>query len=83
MSLMLSQEEWVKRAQDIVLRLLEDKVVEVREKAALVLGGFVHCSFLPSTEKLLELFKKKCRTKINSSRKRPLNAIGSDDSDSE
>ena len=24
----------------------------------------MHCSFLPETDKLLELFKKKCRTKI-------------------
>lgn len=24
----------------------------------------MHCSFLPATDKLLELFKKKCRTKV-------------------
>jgi proteasome activator subunit 4 len=39
-------------------------VLEVREKSAEVLGGLLHCSFLPATDKLLELFKKKCRTKV-------------------
>lgn len=64
MMLVLSKREWVDLVQDIVLRLLEDKVVEVREKAAQVLGGLLHCKFLPSTEMLLELFKKKCQTKV-------------------
>lgn len=71
MPIVLSREEWVKQVQSIVLRLLEDSVLEVRVKAAQVLGGLLHCSFLPSTDKLLELFKKKCRTKIvkNSTRR--------------
>jgi proteasome activator subunit 4 len=46
------------------LRLLEDSVLEVREKSAEVLGGLIHTSFLPTTDNLLELFKKKCRTKV-------------------
>lgn len=71
MAIVLSQDEWVQRVQTIVLRLLEDAVLEVREKAAQVLGGLLHCSFLPATDKLLELFKKKCRTKVikNSTRR--------------
>lgn len=85
MSIVLSRDEWVAEVQVIVLRLLEDSVLEVREKAAQVkltffklpneifvqfrfpsqvLGGLLHCSFLPATDKLLELFKKKCRTKV-------------------
>ncbi|GAB0097686.1 proteasome activator complex subunit 4A-like [Sergentomyia squamirostris] len=64
MSIVLSRLEWVDVVQEIVLRLLEDTVLEVREKAAQVLGGLLHCSFLPATDKLLELFKKKCRTKV-------------------
>lgn len=64
MPIVLSHEKWVQQVQSIVLRLLEDSVLEVRVKAAQVLGGLLHCSFLPSTDKLLELFKKKCRTKI-------------------
>lgn len=64
MPVVLSKEEWIKQVQEIVLLLLEDSVLEVREKSAEVLGGLIHCSFLPTTETLLELFKKKCKTKI-------------------
>lgn len=64
MPIVLSRDEWVQQVQTIVLRLLEDTVLEVRVKAAQVLGGLLHCSFLPSTDKLLELFKEKCRTKV-------------------
>lgn len=65
MAIVLSRREWIDQVQEIVLRLLEDKVVEVREMAAQVLGGLLHCKFLPAaTEKLLELFKKKCQTKV-------------------
>lgn len=71
MPIVLSRNEWVNQVQAIVLRLLEDPVLEVRVKAAQVLGGLLHCSFLPSTDKLLELFKQKCQTKVikNSSRR--------------
>lgn len=64
MAIVLSRPEWIDKVQSVVLRLLEDNVLEVREKSAEVLGGLIHCSFLPTTEKLLELFKKKCRTKV-------------------
>ena len=62
--IVLSKPEWVEKVQSIVLRLLEDNILEVREKAAQVLGGLLHCAFLPATDKLLELFKKKCKTKV-------------------
>lgn len=64
MAIVLSEDKWIEKVQSIVLRLLEDNVLEVREKSAEVLGGLLHCSFLPSTDMLLELFKKKCRTKV-------------------
>lgn len=74
MPIVLSREEWVQQVQTIVLRLLEDAVLEVRVKAAQVLGGLLHCSFLPSTDKLLELFKQKCKTKVvKSAARRMLN----------
>lgn len=71
MAIVLSRDEWVQQVQTIVLRLLGDPVLEVRIKAAQVLGGLLHCQFLPSTDKLLELFKEKCRTKVvkNSARR--------------
>jgi proteasome activator subunit 4 len=64
MAIVLSRQDWIGMVQEIVLRLMEDPVLEVREKAAEVLGGLLHCEFLPATETLLELFKKKCRTKV-------------------
>lgn len=64
MPIVLSHDDWVQQVQNIVLRLLEDSVLEVREKAGQVLGGLLHCSFLPATNKLLDLFKRKCRTKL-------------------
>lgn len=64
MPIVLSKDDWIQKVQFIVLRLLEDPVLEVRVKSAQVLGGLLHCSFLPSTDKLLELFKEKCRTKL-------------------
>lgn len=79
MPIVSSREEWVQRVQAIVLRLLEDTVLEVRVKAAQVLGGLLHCSFLPSTDKLLELFKQKCRTKVvKNSTRRILTNCGSE-----
>uniref|UniRef100_A0A1Q3F8W9 Proteasome activator complex subunit 4 n=1 Tax=Culex tarsalis TaxID=7177 RepID=A0A1Q3F8W9_CULTA len=70
MTIILSNEQWKARVLEIVLRLLEDSVVEVREKAAEVLCGLLHCSFLTATDELLELFKKKCRTKMIKANKR-------------
>lgn len=80
MPIVLSNDTWVARVQTIVLRLLEDTVLEVREKAAQVLGGLLHCSFLPATDQLLELFKRKCRTKVvkNGSRRMPMTNCGTE-----
>lgn len=36
MAIVLNTKEWVQQVQNIVLRLLEDSVLEVREKAAQV-----------------------------------------------
>lgn len=60
----LSRSQWVDRVQSIVLRLLEDPVIEVRVKAAEVLSGLLHCSFLSSTSELLSIFKRKCEARV-------------------
>ncbi|XP_058840319.1 proteasome activator complex subunit 4B-like [Topomyia yanbarensis] len=69
MTIILSKDQWKAKIQEIVLRLLEDNVVEVREKAAEVLCGLLHCSFLTATDELLDLFKNKCRTKMIKARR--------------
>jgi proteasome activator subunit 4 len=65
MTIVLSKLEWIERVESIVLRLLEDTVLEVRVKAAQVLGGLIHCSFLPQYERLIAIFKKKCKAKMH------------------
>uniref|UniRef100_A0A0C9QKU2 PSME4 protein n=1 Tax=Fopius arisanus TaxID=64838 RepID=A0A0C9QKU2_9HYME len=64
MGVILSKGEWVARIQGIVLRMLEDERVEVREKAGQVLCGLLHCTFLPEPEALLDEFKLKSKIKI-------------------
>ncbi|OXU27615.1 hypothetical protein TSAR_013465 [Trichomalopsis sarcophagae] len=70
MSILLSNEAWISEIQNIVLHLLEDERLEVREMAAKVLGGLLHCTILPNEEALLDEFKKKARTKLGNKRKR-------------
>lgn len=83
MPIVISNDSWVQQVQTIVLQLLEDPVLEVRTKAAQVLGGLLHCSFLPATDKLLELFKKKCRTKIIKTSRRIVSCSSEASSDSQ
>lgn len=64
MAIVLSQEAWVHKVLDIVLRLLEDDWLEVREKASQVLGGLLHCDFIESIEDLIDKFKLKAKTKL-------------------
>lgn len=56
MSVFLSNSTWVEQVRKIVLRLLEDERLEVREKAAQVLGGLLHCTFIPDQEILLVIY---------------------------
>lgn len=53
MGIILSNVLWINCVKDIVLRLLEDDRLEVREKASQVLGGLLHCTFITDQEKLL------------------------------
>lgn len=53
MGIIISNASWVDSVKSIVLRLLEDERLEVREKASQVLGGLLHCTFIEDQEKLL------------------------------
>lgn len=53
MGTFLSNDKYVNDVQEIVLRSLEDDVLEVREKAAEVLGGLLHGTFIKDQEQLL------------------------------
>lgn len=65
MSIILSNVSWIDCVKNIVLRLLEDERLEVREKASLVLGGLLHCTFIADEEKLLEKFKRKTKMRLH------------------
>ncbi|KAL0124071.1 hypothetical protein PUN28_006100 [Cardiocondyla obscurior] len=64
MGIILGNILWINCVKDIVLRLLEDDRLEVREKASQVLGGLLHCKFITDHDKLLEEFKKKAKTRL-------------------
>lgn len=53
MGIILSNVSWMNCIKNIVLHLLEDERLEVREKASLVLGGLLHCTFITDVEELL------------------------------
>ncbi|XP_021936150.1 proteasome activator complex subunit 4B-like isoform X2 [Zootermopsis nevadensis] len=64
MATVLSKQVWAHEVVDIVLRLLEDDWLEVREKASQVLGGLLHCNFIESPDDLIERFKLKSKTRL-------------------
>ena len=65
-----SDAEAESRTVEVVLRLLRDERVEVREKASKVLGGLVHCCFISeeSASRLRSQFKTEVSKKL---RKKP------------
>ncbi|XP_043485466.1 proteasome activator complex subunit 4A-like [Polistes fuscatus] len=65
MSIVLMKDEWVNCIKNVVINLLEDIRLEVREKAGHVLGGLLHCGFIPDQNALLEQFKLKAKTKLH------------------
>ncbi|XP_032665023.1 proteasome activator complex subunit 4-like isoform X2 [Odontomachus brunneus] len=65
MGIILSNVSWVDSVKSIVLHLLEDERLEVREKASQVLGGLLHCTFIEDQGKLLEEFKRKAKTRLH------------------
>ncbi|KAL6256285.1 hypothetical protein P5V15_012401 [Pogonomyrmex californicus] len=64
MGIILSNALWINCVKDIVLHLLEDVCLEVREKASQVLGGLLHCTLITDQENLLEEFKRKAKIKL-------------------
>ncbi|KAK7788859.1 hypothetical protein R5R35_013064 [Gryllus longicercus] len=59
MPVVRSNDKWSRVAIDIVLKLLEDNSLEVRENAAQVLCGLLHTGFIKDVSQLLNSFKVK------------------------
>ncbi|CAL1268748.1 unnamed protein product [Larinioides sclopetarius] len=64
----MRNEKWTKDIYDMVLKLLQDENIEVRESASETLCGFLHCEYFKLTDDLLKTFKEKVQKKL---KKRP------------
>ncbi|XP_041968894.1 proteasome activator complex subunit 4-like isoform X2 [Aricia agestis] len=51
------------RAERFALKLMRDSRVEVRQSAAELLTGLMHCRALPDEDNTIKLFKRSCRSK--------------------
>lgn len=60
----MHNDAWCKDIGELVLRLLEDERVEVREAAAETLGGLLHCEFVKIDKELIRTFLRKCDRKL-------------------
>ncbi|XP_039595074.1 proteasome activator complex subunit 4A isoform X2 [Polypterus senegalus] len=71
----LNDEETVTDVQWLVIRLLEDEQLEVREIAATTLGGLLQCNFLNMDASMQTHFEKLCKTRLPKKRKRDPGAV--------
>lgn len=72
---MLSNEKAVQDVRTLVIRLLEDEQLEVRELAATTLSGFLQCNFLTMDLSMQTHFETLCKTRLPKKRKRDLGSI--------
>ncbi|XP_030627610.1 proteasome activator complex subunit 4A [Chanos chanos] len=59
----------------LVLRLLEDEQLEVREMAATTLSGFLQCNFLTMDAPMQAHFEALCKTRLPKKRRRELGSV--------
>lgn len=53
MSTLLSDKTWIAQIRAVLMRLIKDERVEVRETAAQILNGMLHCTLIDDPEALL------------------------------
>ncbi|XP_060063003.1 proteasome activator complex subunit 4-like [Ylistrum balloti] len=61
--------EHINEIEDIVLGLICDDQLEVREMAAITLSGLLHCGFLQMNQHMLDHFEHLSRTKVKKRKK--------------
>ncbi|XP_035255301.1 proteasome activator complex subunit 4A isoform X2 [Anguilla anguilla] len=71
----LSSEQAVGQVRALVIRLLEDEQLEVREMAATTLSGFLQCNFLSMDSPMQAHFEMLCKTRLPKRRKRELGSV--------
>ncbi|XP_028809979.1 proteasome activator complex subunit 4B isoform X2 [Denticeps clupeoides] len=72
---LLDIEEAVQDVRALVIKLLEDEQLEVREMAATTLSGFLQCNFLSMDSSMQTHFETLCKTRLPKKRKRDLGAV--------
>ncbi|XP_013170818.1 PREDICTED: proteasome activator complex subunit 4-like isoform X2 [Papilio xuthus] len=58
-----ANEDYAKEAEQFALTLMKDRRLEVRQTAAKLLTGLMHCKALPDEERTLQLLARSCRSK--------------------
>uniref|UniRef100_A0A8C9XHG4 Proteasome activator subunit 4 n=1 Tax=Sander lucioperca TaxID=283035 RepID=A0A8C9XHG4_SANLU len=71
----MSDQKAVNDVRALVIRLLEDEQLEVREMAATTLSGFLQCNFLSMEAPMQAHFEAMCKTSLPKKRKRELGSI--------
>ncbi|XP_065785365.1 proteasome activator complex subunit 4 isoform X1 [Muntiacus reevesi] len=72
----LNNEDAVKDIRWLVISLLEDEQLEVREMAATTLSGLLQCNFLTMDSPMQIHFEQLCKTKLPKKRKRDPGFVG-------
>ncbi|KAL3050189.1 hypothetical protein OYC64_012265 [Pagothenia borchgrevinki] len=68
----MNDQHSVNEVRALVVRLLEDEQLEVREMAATTLSGFLQCNFLSMDAPMQAHFEALCKTRLPKKRKREL-----------
>ncbi|KAG7241635.1 hypothetical protein INR49_025411 [Caranx melampygus] len=71
----MSDQKAVNDVRALVIRLLEDEQLEVREMAATTLSGFLQCNFLSMDAPMQGHFEALCKTSLPKKRKRELGSV--------
>ncbi|KAM9847519.1 proteasome activator complex subunit 4A [Aulostomus maculatus] len=71
----MSDQKALNDVRALVIRLLEDEQLEVREMAATTLSGFLQCNFLSMDAPMQAHFETLCKTCLPKKRKRELGSI--------
>ncbi|KFO18474.1 Proteasome activator complex subunit 4 [Fukomys damarensis] len=72
----LNNEDAVRDIRWLVISLLEDEQLEVREMAATTLSGLLQCNFLTMDSPMQIHFEQLCKTKLPKKRKRDPGSVG-------
>lgn len=71
----MASPEWVDKVTKMVLRLIEDERVEVREAGAATFGGLIHCELIKVDPTLINFLINKSNTKLRKVKNRSQTAI--------